>query len=78
MGSIPITRSSLLVRNERANERNTFLLLRLRRQMLVGFEDAHDPLLQRLADAQVSAMQRGYDRYPLASRHSPDAGGLPA
>ncbi|MFO1077964.1 MAG: hypothetical protein U1E73_09615 [Planctomycetota bacterium] len=40
MGSIPITRSILLVRNESANARNTFLLQRLRGQMLVGFEGA--------------------------------------
>jgi hypothetical protein len=38
VGSIPITRSILLGRNECANARNTFLLLRLRRQMLFGFE----------------------------------------
>jgi hypothetical protein len=40
VGSIPITRSSFAPRLGRANARNTFLLLRLRRQMLVGFEDA--------------------------------------
>jgi GT2 family glycosyltransferase len=28
---------------------------------------SHDPLLQRLADAQVIAMQRGYDRHRLES-----------
>lgn len=43
VGSIPITRSILLVRNERVNARNTFLLLRLRRRMLVGSEGRDEP-----------------------------------
>jgi hypothetical protein len=42
VGSIPITRSILLVRNGRANARNTLLLQRLRWQMLVGFERASE------------------------------------
>ncbi len=38
VGSIPITRSILRVRNEGAIARNTFLLLRLRWRVLVGNE----------------------------------------
>ena len=37
-----------------------------------------DPTLQPLADAQMIAMQRGYDRHRLVSKCRPDAGGLPA
>jgi hypothetical protein len=32
------------------------------------------PLLQQFADAQVSAMQRGYDQHRLASKHPQNVG----
>ncbi|MBI5853015.1 MAG: glycosyltransferase [Planctomycetes bacterium] len=37
-----------------------------------------DPRLQQFADAQVIAMQRGYDRYRSASKYPPDAGEISA
>lgn len=38
---------------------------------------SHDPSLQRLADAQVRAMQRGYDRHRLCTEFPTSAGASP-
>ena len=71
VGSIPITRSILLVRNERANARNTFLLQRLRRQMLVGFE--HDRSRRRVPAASKSHVRQAECRAFVVFLHDLDA-----